>query len=267
MTAKPASNGQPSLAAARRGRIAELVMQKGAVHISELTQLYGVSEVTIRHDLDVLASQGMVIRERGGALANVQTTLVKAFEQRSAVNPDAKRRIGQCAAQLVKPGDTIIMDAGTTVMEMARNLRDVAPLTVITNALNVASQVGVLPGCHVILTGGSLSIETISTVGPLAERDFSELIVGKLFLGAHTVDLEVGIVDTSIEVTRVKRAMIQAAREVILLVDSSKWATHRREAFARVAPLSAVHQIITDSGIPDDVRPALERLRIELTVV
>ncbi|HSH77752.1 MAG TPA: DeoR/GlpR family DNA-binding transcription regulator [Herpetosiphonaceae bacterium] len=267
MTAKTVSNGQPSLAAERRERIAELVMHKGAVHISELTQRYGVSEVTIRHDLDVLASQGVVVRERGGALANVQTTLAKAFEQRSDVNPEAKRRIGQRAAQLVKPGDTIIMDAGTTVMEMARHVRDVAPLTVITNALNVASQVGGLAGCHVILTGGSLSIETISTVGPLAERDFGELIVGKLFLGAHTVDLEAGIVDTSIEVARVKRAMIQAARETILLVDSSKWETHRREAFARVAPLTAVHQIITDSGLPDDVRPAIERLRIELTVV
>ncbi|MEP7188436.1 MAG: DeoR/GlpR family DNA-binding transcription regulator [Roseiflexaceae bacterium] len=267
MTVKPASNGPPSIAAERRERIAELVMQKGAVHISELTQLYGVSEVTIRHDLDLLASQGVIVRERGGALAHVQTTLARAFEQRSDVNLIVKRRIGEAAARLVKPGDTIMLDAGTTVMEMARALRDIAPLTVVTNALNVASQLGGLAGCHVILMGGSLSIETISTVGPLAERDLSELIVGKLFLGAHTVDLEAGVVDTSIEVARIKRAMIQAADEVILLADSSKWETRRREAFAKVAPLTAVHNIITDTGISDDARLMIARLNIELTVV
>lgn len=267
MMVKAAPAGLPSLAAVRRERIAELVAQKGAVHIGELTQLFGVSEVTIRHDLDVLASQGLVVRERGGALANVQTTLARAFEQRSGANLEAKRKIGEAAAQLVKPGDTIIMDAGTTVMEMARNLRDVEPLTVITNALNVANQVGGLAGCHVILIGGSLSVETISTVGPLAEHHLGELVVSKLFLGAHTVDLEAGVVDTSIEIARVKRAMIQAAREVILLVDSSKWETGRRQAFARVVPLTSMHKIITDAGLPEDVRPVIERLRIELMVV
>lgn len=267
MAVRTAPAGQPSFAAARRERIAELVRRKGAVHISELTHLYGVSEVTIRHDLDLLARQGVVVRERGGAIANVQTTLARAFEQRSDVNLDAKRRIGEHAAQLLKPGDTIIMDAGTTVMEMAKSLREVAPLTVVTNALNVASWVGGLPGCHVILLGGSLSIETISTVGPLVERDLHDLVVSKLFLGAHTVDLQVGVVDTSIEVARVKRAMAQAAREVILLADSSKWETHRREAFVRVVPLTAVHRIITDSGLPDDMRPAIERLRIDLSIV
>ena len=267
MTAKAASNGSPSLAAARREQIAALVGQKGAVHINELTELFGVSEVTARHDLDVLARQGLVVRERGGALANVRTTLAKAFEQRNGVNLEAKRRIGEQAARLVRPGDTIILDAGTTVMEMTRHLHDVAPLTVITNALNVASQVGGLPGCHVILIGGSLSVETISTVGPLAEHHLSELVVSKLFLGAHTIDLEAGIVDTSIEVMRIKRAMIQAAREVILLADSSKWELRRADAFARVAPLTAVHKIITDEGIPDDVRLVVDRLRIQMTIV
>ncbi len=241
-------------------------MREGAVQISELTQLFGVSEVTIRHDLDLLASQGVVVRKRGGALANLNTSLASGFEARSNLNIDAKRRIGERAALLVQPGDTIIMDAGSTVMEMAKSLRNIVPLTVVTTALNVASQVGSLAGCHVILMGGSLSIETISTVGSLAERDLHDLVVSKLFLGAHTVDLDLGIVDSSIEVARVKRAMIQAARQVILLADSSKWQADRRDAFMRVAPLTAVDHIISDTGLPEDVRQGLERLRITLTI-
>ncbi len=267
MAGRTVAEGQPTFAGARREQIAELVLRNGAVHISELTQLYGVSEVTIRHDLDLLASQGVVVRKRGGALANLNTSLASAFDQRSDVNLAAKQRIGECAARLVEPGDTIIMDAGSTVLEMAKSLREVTSLTVVTTALNVANRVGRIPGCHVILLGGSLSIETISTVGSLAERDLHDLVVSKLFLGAHTVDLDLGIVDSSIEVARVKRAMTEAAREVILLADSSKWEAHRHEAFVRVVPLTAIHRIITDSALPNDMQNTLKRMRIDLSIV
>jgi DeoR family transcriptional regulator of aga operon len=159
------------------------------------------------------------------------------------------------------------MDAGTTGMEMAKRLHSVAPLTVVTSAMNVASQVVDRDGSHVILLGGSLSRETVSTVGPLAERALSDLLVTKLFLGAHTVDAQAGIVDTSMEIARVKRAMIQTANTVILLADSSKWTTRSREAFARVAPLTAVHMVITDEGLPADIRSVIERLGVELCLV
>ena len=248
----------------RRARIAELVAQQRSVRVSELSNLFQVSEVTIRNDLDLLAKQGLLVRDRGGALANTQASLTIAFEQRAVLNQEEKRRIGDAAAQFVTPGDTIIIDAGTTTLEMARHLSNLSPLTVVTNALNVAVQVGTLPDAHVILVGGSLNRDTISTIGPHAERDLNDLLVNKVFLGIHAADLEAGLTDTSIEIAQIKRAMIRAGRQVILLADSSKWG---RVAFAKVAPLEAVHVIVTDSGLPDDTRAACERLGIRLVVV
>jgi DeoR/GlpR family transcriptional regulator of sugar metabolism len=267
MAVRLAEAGRSSSAIERRAVIVNMTMEKGVVSISEITQLFGVSEVTARHDLDVLAQQGIVIRQRGGAIAQVHTSLARAIDQQSRVNLEAKGRIGAYAARLVQPGDTIMMDAGTTVMEMAKRLHSVAPVTVVTNAMNVASQIVDREGSHVILLGGSLSPETVSTVGPLAERALSDLLVTKLFLGAHTVDAQAGIVDTSMEIARVKRAMIQTANKVILLADSSKWTTRSREAFARVAPLTAVHMVITDGGLPADIRSVIERLGVELCLV
>lgn len=256
-----------SSAVERRAAIVDLVRESGAVSVGDLVQRFGVSDVTIRNDLDVLARQGLVIRQRGGAIAQVETVLARAFDQRSNVNLKAKLRIGTFAARLVQPGDTILMDAGSTVMEMARRLGDLGPITVVTNALNVASQIIHCPKAHVILLGGSLTPETISTVGPLVEQSLSDLVVAKLFLAAHTVDVDGGIVDTSVEVARVKRAMIEAAGEVILLADSSKWTVRSPNAYARVAPLTAVQTVVTDGGLPPETRDAMERLGVRVELV
>jgi DeoR/GlpR family transcriptional regulator of sugar metabolism len=263
MTERTVEESKPLLAAERRARITDLAIQRGSVRVNELSDLFQVSEVTIRGDLDLLARRGVLLRDHGGAIVNTRTGLVTAFEQRASLNLEEKRRIGRVAAGMVEPGETIIMDAGTTTMEMARSLPDVAPLTVVTNALNVATQVGALPGVHVILVGGSLSRETISTVGPYAERDLNDLIVHKVFLGAHAVDLEAGVADMSLEIAKVKRAMIGAAQQVILLADSSKWG---RTAFAKVVPLTAVHVMVTDSNLPEDARTVIERLGVRLVL-
>lgn len=249
------------MAVERRARIADLARSQGSVRIKDLCDLFGVSQVTIRGDLDFLAGQGVLTRDRGGAIANARASLFTAFDQRAGQNLEEKRRIGRAAARLVQPGDTIVMDAGTTVMELAKALDDVSPLTVVTNAVNVATQLGSLPDVHVILVGGSLSRETISTIGPHAERDLNDLVVQKVFLGTHAVDLEAGLTDLSIEIAQTKRAMVRAARQVILLADSSKWG---RVGLAKVVPLSAVHVLVTDSGLPGEAQEAVKRLGVEL---
>lgn len=248
----------------RRGRITELIAEKGFLRVNELSDLFQVSEVTIRNDLDVLAGQGLLVRNHGGAMANTTASLTSAFDHRASLNLEEKRRIGRAAASLVTPGETIILDAGTTVMELAKSLNGVSPLTVVTNALNVATQVGALPDVHVILVGGVLSRETISTVGYYAERDLGELVAQKVFLGAHTVEWESGVTSPSIEVAQVKRAMIRAARQVILLADSSKWG---RVTFAKVVPLTTVHVLVTDTNFPAEARGMLERLGIKVILV
>jgi len=264
MAYKPVAEEKSRLALDRRARIVELAAQNGSVRVQELSEMFRVSEVTIRNDLDLLTKQGLLVRDRGGAVANTRSSLFVAFAQRANQYQDEKRRIGQAAARLVKPGETVIMDAGTTVIQMAKSLNHDLMLTVITNALNVASEVGTLPNAHVILLGGSLIRETVSTVGPQAERDLHNVIAQKTFLGAHSIDREWGPTDTSIEVAHVKRVMAQVAREVILLADSSKW---DRIAFARTVPWSGVHVMITDSNLPEEAQKTVKGLGIDLIVV
>jgi DeoR/GlpR family transcriptional regulator of sugar metabolism len=258
--AKPAEDGHSLLAAERRARIGALAARQGVVRTEELSRLFGVSPVTIRSDLDMLAKEGVLVRDRGGAVVNTNTALTTAFNQRAEENLGEKHRIGQVAARLVSPGDTVILDAGTTVMEMAKLLTDVTPLTAVTNALNVAMQMGSVRDVNVILIGGSLNRDTISIIGPTAAQHLHDLIVQKAFIGIHAFD-EDGLLDLSIEVAQVKRAMIHAARQVVLLADSSKW---RKVGFAKVGLLSAVRTIVSDTKLPEDARAAIQRMGIEL---
>ena len=252
---------RPHLVSDRRRMITELVAARGSMRVAELGSILGVSEVTIRNDLELLAHEGLLVRDHGGAIARTHTALSTAFDQRAQLNLEAKQRIGQAAAALVQPGDTIMLDSGSTLMEMAKRLPNLSPLTIITNSLNVAIQVGSLPDVHVVLAGGSLSPETIGTVGPLAERDLGDLLADRLFLSTHAFELETGLSDVSIEVARVKRTMISAARQVILLADSGKFPTR---AMARVAPLTAIHCIITDTGFPEEIAQQLAAQNIEV---
>jgi len=257
---KPADEGHGLLAAQRRSRIGALAARKGVVRTEELSRIFGVSPVTIRNDLDLLAKEGVLIRDRGGAVVNTNTALTTAFNQRAELYLDEKRRIGLVAAGLVHPGDTIILDAGTTVMEMAKVLVDINPLTVVTNALNVAMQMGASRSANVVLVGGSLNRDTISVIGPTASQHLADLMVQKAFLATHGMD-EDGLVDPSMEVAQVKRAMIQAARQVILLADSSKW---HKAGFAKVVRLGAIHTVISDDKLPEEARAVIQRMGIEL---
>jgi DeoR/GlpR family transcriptional regulator of sugar metabolism len=248
----------------RRAQIAKRVRQQGVVRVNELADVFQVSEVTIRNDLAQLEKEGQLIRDRGGAIMTGEVTTLAAVDQRAALSIEEKRRIGRAAAQLVAPGDTIILDAGTTVVEMVSHLAGIPSLTVVTNALNVAAEIGASTDARVILLGGALNRESSSTLGPLTLQYLDDLVVQKVFLGAQAVDLHVGITDASIEISQVKRAMIRAARQVILLADSSKW---ERRGFYKVVPLTSLHTVITDTELPRDLCAAVERLGVEVMQV
>lgn len=248
----------------RRGQIAAMVRQHGVVRVSELAAHFQVSEVTIRLDLVALEKDGELTRDRGGAIALTALVPVKSLlgmEFRSELNNASKQRIGRAAAQFVHPGDTIILDAGTTVVEMVPYLAGIASLTVVTNALNVAVAVTEKTDAQVLFLGGNLSRESCSTLGPIAERTLGDLNVQKAFLGAQALDLAGGITDTTPEIAQSKRLMLRAARQVILLADSSKWG---RGAFMKVAPLSAVHTLVSDTDLPQEAQAALQQTGIEL---
>ena len=224
----------------RRRQILELVKSEGAAHVNSLAHKFGVSAVTIRNDLSKLEEAGELLRDRGGAITSSPARQIKhllGLKERATLNLEAKQRIGKAAARFVQPGDTIIMDAGTTVVEMTPHLIGIAPLTVVTNALNVALTIGSASEAQVILLGGMLSREASSTVGPLAEQTLADLSVNKVFLGTQALDLQDGLTDTTLEIAQVKRAMIKAAKQVILLADSAKW---NHTGFIKVAQLADV---------------------------
>lgn len=231
----------------RRRRIAGMVAAQGSLRVRQLSRKFGVSEVTIRTDLKAMAHDGLLIRSHGGAVARRDTPLSTAYDVRAREHLEAKRRIARAAVAMLQPGETVILDSGTTLMELARAIPSDLPLTVITNALNVAACLAAAPQRHVIVTGGSLSPEIIATVGPLAEECLGKLVADKLFLSAQAIDPKLGVTDVSPEVARIKRAMIGSARQVILLADSSKW---RQTSTVRVVPLRTVHEFVTDHDFP-----------------
>ncbi len=248
----------------RRRQILDLVRSEGSAHVTALAQTFSVSTVTIRNDLAQLEKAGELLRDRGGAIPPPtprQVTHLAGLNERATLNLKAKLGIGQAAAQLVQPGDTIIMDAGTTVVQMASRLEAIRPLTVVTNALNVALAVGTSTDAQVILLGGTLSREASSSVGPLTEQTLENLTVQKLFLGTQALDLEDGLTDTTLEIAQVKRAMIKAAKQVILLADSSKW---NHTGFIKVAQLAEIDVLISDEKLPETARTAIERFGIRL---
>jgi DeoR/GlpR family transcriptional regulator of sugar metabolism len=251
----------------RRRQILDLVKSDGSAHVNTLARTFGVSAVTIRNDLAQLEATGDLLRDRGGAItapAPRQVKYLLGLNERATLNLNAKQRIGKAAAALVQPGDTIIMDAGTTVVEMAPHLATVRPLTIVTNALNAALTIGAAGDAQVILLGGMLSREASSTVGPLTEQTLADLSVGKVFLGTQALDLTDGLTDTTLEIAQTKRAMIKAARQVILLADSAKW---DHTGFIKVAPLAEVDVLISDQKFPAKARAAVEQMGIRLVLV
>ncbi|HMQ30572.1 MAG TPA: DeoR/GlpR family DNA-binding transcription regulator [Chloroflexaceae bacterium] len=262
-------NGQPQgeqdapLMLDRRGRIAALVRQRGSARVQELAELFQVSPVTIRTDLAQLEKEGLLVRDRGGAVAATARSALVAFEARASLRLTAKQQIGRAAAALVEPGDTILLDAGTTVVELVRHLPQQGPLTVVTNALNVALELQALREAKVLLLGGTINYATYGTLGPPAEQALEGMVVEKLFLAAETIDLAAGVTDSTVEIAQLKRAMVRAARQIILLADSSKWG---KPGFIKVVPLSAVHTVVSDAGLAPADRAALERLGVRVLI-
>lgn len=262
---RAAPSPQSRLVPQRRQEIFELIVQNRRVDVNEISDRFGVSKVTARADLDYLARQHLIQRARGGAVLSSHESLWVSFSERALRNRDAKVRIALKALQFLVPGETVILDAGSTVFEFSRCISAASSLTIVTPALNIAAQLGSLENLEVVIVGGLLAPLTVSSIGPIAERQLEDILAHKVFLATHLIDDQGDLADVSIEVANLKRAMIRAARQVILLADSTKWSV-RRPAKAKVAPLSAVHTVITDEGMDADIRGAIEAQGIEVVV-
>lgn len=250
----------------RRSQIVELVQQTGEVRVTDLAKRFHVSAVTIRNDLSTLEQTGALVRDHGGATAPAEggllITSLPELGERTNAHLEQKRRIGKAAAALVSAGDTILLDAGTTTVHIARALARLEPLSIVTNALNVALELG-SPAQELILLGGTFHRDSASTVGALAVQALSDLTVGTLFLGAQALDTEAGLTDSTMEIAEIKRAMIRAARRVVLVADATKWG---RTSLHRIASLDAVDCLVSDSALPAAIHTHLTHLGIEVII-
>lgn len=250
------------LAAERLQKIIQLVNERGSIRVAELSQLCGVTEETIRRDLDKLEDEGKLIRSHGGAISIQDQSNEIPFFVREATNTEEKRRIAQEAVKRIEPGDRIILDASTTAWWMARLLPDI-PLTVLTNSVKVVLELSTKEKIQTISTGGLLQPSSLSYVGPLTERSLESYHVDKMFLSCKGVHLDQAITESNELQAIVKRKMIAQADTVYLLADYSKFGVR---SLTRVAPWEDIDYLITDEATdPELLNQISERWSISVT--
>jgi DeoR family transcriptional regulator of aga operon len=248
----------------RRRRICELLRAEGRVTVDALAMRFGISLVTIRGDLASLESAGALTRTHGGALSvpdSDQPLDIKRLQHHAE-----KLLIAEAAAALIRDGETIILDSGTTTAEIARRIRtlDLKAINVITNALNIAALLIDTPSVRLIIPGGILRRESNSLSGPMAESALSALQADRLYLGADGVDPKVGVMTPHLAEAQLNAKMIEISRQVVVVADSSKLVRRNVSLIARVEQL---HMLITDRAAPAEAVEELRGRGVEVLLV
>ncbi|MCH0562353.1 MULTISPECIES: DeoR/GlpR family DNA-binding transcription regulator [unclassified Streptomyces] len=253
------SENQNLLAEQRRALIVDEVRRRGGVRVNELTRRLGVSDMTVRRDLDALARQGVLEKVHGGAVPVVEaSTHEPGFEAKSGLELTAKEDIARAAAELVAPGSAIALSGGTTTYALAQQLLDVPDLTVVTNSVRVADVFHVAQrtsgqrqgSATVVLTGG-VRTPSDSLVGPVADQAIASLHFDVLFLGVHGISAEAGLSTPNLAEAETNRRLVQSARRVVVVADHTKWGTVGLSSFAT---LEQVDTWVTDAGLPARAR-------------
>jgi len=248
----------------RRRAILESVNRDGRVLVAELARHFDTSEVTIRKDLEILHSHGLLHRTHGGALPSRETALSDpTLREKEKLHRKEKNRIAQAAAEMAREGQVVVLDSGSTTTAIARALRGFHNLTVVTNSVNIAAE---LAGTEleVILTGVTLRKNSFSLVGPIAEDTLRRLNADVLFLGVDGLDVHFGLSTPNLLEAKVNRVMVEVSKTVVAVCDASKFG---RRSLSLIVPPKAVHHVITDRAAPkSDVRK-LQKSGIEVTLV
>jgi len=261
------SENQNLLAEQRRALILDEVRRRGGVRVNELTRKLGVSDMTVRRDLDTLARQGVLEKVHGGAVPVVEaSTHEPGFEAKSGLELTAKEDIARAAADLVSPGTAIALSGGTTTYALAQHLLDVPDLTVVTNSVRVADVFhaaqrtsGQRQGAAAVVLTGGVRTPSDSLVGPVADQAIASLHFDVLFLGVHGISLEAGLSTPNLAEAETNRRLVQSARRVVVVADHTKWGTVGLSSFAT---LEQVDTLVTDAGLPAEARAEIsEHLR------
>ena len=244
------------LAAQRQKLIADEIRREGAVRVSELTSLLDVSEVTIRRDLDVLESAGLIDKVHGGATARGSMSAQEpGFEAKSHRQLKEKDAIARAASRLVQPGQSIGLSAGTTTWRLAEHLAQIPDLTVVTNSIPVANVLHRVarPDLTVVLTGG-VRTPSDALVGPVALTTIRSLHLDVLYLGVHGVTEDAGLTTPNLLEAEIDRAFVTASEELVVVVDHTKWGVR---GLSRIAGLEDVNVFVSDSGLTPEARTVI----------
>jgi DeoR family transcriptional regulator of aga operon len=228
----------------RQKQILSLLTRHGRLSVTEIVEQFSISEATARRDLESLASQGKAQRVHGGVIAVEEAPPELPILERENEQADEKSRIGRAAASLVADNETVFLGSGTTVLEVARNLRDRKNLTVITNSLPVLNALAGVEGITVISLGGMLRDSELSFIGHITEQALAEVRADKVIIGTRGVSLEHGMTNDYLQETLTDRAIMKVGREVIVVADYTKV---NRIATALLAPLDSMQTFVTDS--------------------
>lgn len=248
----------------RRDKIVRLIIKSGKVRVNELSTLFDISQVTIRNDLKYLEDKGIVHKSYGGALVRNNVALDESIFEKKKLHAVEKDRIGRVAAKMILDGDSIILDSGTTTSAIVKYIKDRKELTVLTNAVNIASELAGVSDITVLLTGGKLRKKSFSLVGPQSEIMLRSHYFDKLFLGVDGFDLSFGLTTPNYLEAQLNKMMVEVSEQVIAVTDSSKF---NRKSLCLITGLESIDKVITDKNITNDNLMGLKELGIQTILV
>ena len=254
------SEGDIMFSIERKQRIEELIKQKNSVGVNELANEFDVSESTIRRDLQEMESKGLLIRTHGGAMEVSRLDYEMSFKEKETENISDKQKIGEIAAAMIIDGDTIILDSGTTTLEIAKRIT-AKSVTVITNSIDIALEISNKENIELIVAGGSLRHTTRAMVGPLAETVFRNFRVDKAFIGVNGISIKNGFTTANFLEAQLKKTIIKVAGKAIIVADRSKF---NKVCFSIIGELKEASSIITANSLEKEILNKFKDLDVDI---
>lgn len=247
----------------RQEAIATAVQASGRVRVTELSDRAGVSEMTVRRDLEEMEAQGLLLRVHGGAVSTVSRSFEPGFAVRAQKDVEAKERIGAATADLIRDAETLILDAGTTTLHVARALRPDLHVRVMALSLHIAAILADQPGVTLMIPGAQVRPYEHSFIGGMTTRTFEQLTFDTVVLTSGGVDVEAGVTEYEFDDAETKRAALRSARRTIVVADASKLGA---VAFAKLCPIEQVDTVVTDSRASAEQVAALRAAGVAVIV-
>jgi DeoR family transcriptional regulator, fructose operon transcriptional repressor len=243
-------------------KIVEMLQGKTSIKVNELAEFFNVSESTIRRDLKEMEENGLLSRTHGGAVGINNTRFEPTYREKEDAKHDEKEKIGKFAATIIEDGSTIILDSGTTTLEVAKNIT-AKNITVLTNSIDIAYILSEKDDIEVIVTGGSLRQTTRAMVGSITEKILSQFRVDMAFIGANGISLSDGITTPNMIEAQSKRMMIDISHKVVILADSTKF---NNVCFSVISPIKRISSIITSSDLDEMTKKEFEDAGVEIMI-